>query len=103
MITGRSTVKGCIPNYAGGAIQAKFVRQGGGVPDVKTATAAIDGAGNFEIQVWDNTHKMYAPSQTVFLIEAGVKTHYSATMVVGAQSPNGPADISSIFGAAPKP
>lgn len=98
-MTGQSTVSGTISAYAGGSIQAIFQPQGGGQPAVLQNSAPIAANGTFSLLAWDNTNALYAPSATVFLIQVGEKTNYSATVVVTGTSES----ITTAFASAPVP
>lgn len=101
---GHAKIIGSIPAYAGGAILAKFVRQGGGSPMTRTEGATIGQDGTFSLDAWDNGHAKYAPSMTTFLIQAapGKNTTWSAT--VSVVPPNDkPVDLTNVFVNAPKP
>lgn len=62
-------------------------------------SAPIAANGTFSLLAWDNTNALYAPSATVFLIQVGEKTNYSATVVVTGTSES----ITTAFASAPVP
>ena len=97
-IAGQSTVSATIPSYAGGSVTAFFQEQGGGSPAILQNSAKIDSTGHFSLLAWDNSHALYAPSVTSFVIGVGSTQFLATVSVVGASQ-----DISTAFASATQP
>lgn len=98
MLAGSSTISGTVSAYAGGSIQAIFQPQGGGAPLYPRNSTPIAADGTFSLVGWNNANALYAPSETVFIIQCK-STQYSASVSISGTSQ----DISSAFTDAPTP
>ncbi len=101
-MTGQCIVTGTLATWPGASIVAIFQAQGSGVPLARSSVTTLDANGVFSIQAWDNSHALYQPSLTKFILMSGGEQpsiYYAVTIPIAGST----MDISTQLSGAPTP